>query len=44
LVTYAPGFSHRLEVSGGRTDQRGGLWSWEVTEARLVPVAPARGG
>ncbi len=41
LVTYAPGFSHRLEVLGSRAERRGMLWSWTVTEARLVPVPPA---
>ncbi len=44
LVTYAPGFSSRLEVSGSRTEQRGGLWSWTVTGARLAPLPPGRGG
>ncbi len=44
LVTYAPGFSFRLEVLQSRVEQRGGLWSWTVTGARLAPVPSGRGG
>ena len=44
LVTFAPGFSSRLEVGESLTEQRGGLWSWKVTAARLAPAVVLSAG